>query len=45
MPGKRLALDIASKGEALSIDAPGAKISAPRDAKVFKKFSTMCLNW
>ena len=45
VPGKRLALDIASKGETISIDAPGAKISAPRDAKAFKKFSAMCLNW
>ncbi len=45
VPGKRLALDIAGKGETISIDAPGAKISAPRDAKAFKKFSVMCLNW
>ena len=45
VPGKRLALDIASKGEAVGIDAPGAKISAQRDAKAFKKFSAMCLNW
>jgi hypothetical protein len=45
VPGKRLALDIASKGETVSIAAPGAKISAPRDAKAFKKFSAMCLNW
>jgi hypothetical protein len=43
VPG--LALDIASKGETISIDAPGAKISAPRDAKAFKKFSALCLNW
>ena len=34
-----------SKGETISIDAPGAKISAPRDAKAFKKFSALCLNW
>ena len=45
VPGKRLAIDIADKGETISIDAPGAKILAPRDAKVFKKFSAMCLNW
>jgi len=45
VPGKRLAIDIADKGETISIDAPGAKISAVRDAKVFKKFSAMCLNW
>jgi hypothetical protein len=45
VPGKRLAIDIADKGETISIDAPGAKISAARDAKVFKKFSAMCLNW
>jgi hypothetical protein len=44
-PGKRLAVDIADKGERISIDAPGAKISAARDAKIFKKFSAMCLNW
>jgi hypothetical protein len=45
VPGKRLAIDIADKGETISIDAPGARISARRDAKVFKKFSAMCLNW
>jgi hypothetical protein len=45
VPGKRLAVDIADKGEKISIDAPGAKISAVRNAKVFKQFSAMCLNW
>jgi hypothetical protein len=45
VPGKRLAVDIADKAERISIDAPGAKLSAPRDAKVFKTFSTRCLNW
>jgi hypothetical protein len=45
VPGKRLAVDIADKGETISIDAPGAKFSAARDAEAFKKFSTMCLNW
>jgi len=45
VPGKRLAIDIADKGETISLDAPGAKILAPRDATVFKKFSAMCLNW
>ncbi|MGH6749557.1 MAG: hypothetical protein ACRECI_09620 [Methyloceanibacter sp.] len=45
VPGKQLAIDIADKGETISIDAPGAKISALRDAKVFKRFSAMCLNW
>ncbi|HMK42119.1 MAG TPA: hypothetical protein VK451_11245, partial [Methyloceanibacter sp.] len=45
VPGKRLAIDIADKGEAISLDAPGAKILAPRDSTVFKKFSAMCLNW
>ena len=45
VPGKRLAVDIADKGETISVDAPGAKILAPRDATVFKKFSAMCLNW
>ena len=44
-PGKSLALDIAGKAKALSIDAPGAKISAPADPAVFKKFSVNCLNW
>jgi hypothetical protein len=45
VPGKRLAVDIADKGEKISINAPGAKFSAPRDPKAFKKFSAMCLNW
>jgi hypothetical protein len=45
VPGKRLAVDIADKADRISIDAPGAKIFAPRDAKLFKKFSAMCLNW
>jgi hypothetical protein len=45
VPGKRAAVEIADKAERISIDAPGAKFSAPRDAKVFKKFSQMCLNW
>ena len=43
--GKELALDIADKGRTLSIDAPGAKVSAPADAETFKTFATMCLNW
>jgi hypothetical protein len=45
VPGKSLALDIASKGRKLSIDAPGAKIAAPADPATFKKFSVSCLNW
>ncbi len=45
VPGKRLAVEIADKGERISIDAPGAELAAPRDAKAFKKFSAMCLNW
>ena len=45
VPGKELALDIASKGRKLIIDAPGAKIAAPADATAFKKFSVRCLNW
>jgi hypothetical protein len=45
VPGKQLALDIADKGRKVSIDAPGAKVSAPADAKAFKTFATMCLNW
>ncbi len=44
-PGKSLALDIAGKAKALSIDAPGAKISAPADPAAFRKFSVSCLNW
>jgi len=45
VPGKSLALDIASKGQKLVIDAPGAKIAAPADAAAFKKFAVSCLNW
>jgi hypothetical protein len=45
IPGKSLALDIASKSRKLSIDAPGAKIAAPADPTAFKKFSVSCLNW
>jgi len=44
-PGKSLALDIAGKAKALSVDAPGAKISAPADPAAFRKFSVSCLNW
>jgi hypothetical protein len=45
IPGKSLALDIAGKATALSIDAPGAKIAAPADPGAFKKFRVSCLNW
>ena len=45
VPGKDLAVDIASKAKVLSIDAPGAKITAPADPVAFKKFSVGCLNW
>jgi hypothetical protein len=45
VPGKGLALDIASKGRKLVIDAPGAKIVALADAAAFKTFSVSCLNW
>ena len=45
VPGKTLALDIAHKGRALAVDAPGVKISAPADAAAFKKFAASCLNW
>ena len=45
MPGKSLALDIAGKAKALSIDAPGAKFTAPADPAAFKKFRVSCLNW
>ena len=44
-PGKSLALDIAGKAKALSLDAPGAKISVPADPAAFKKFRVSCLNW
>jgi hypothetical protein len=44
-PGKDLALDIAHKARTISIDAPGAKISAPADDAAFKKFAVSCLNW
>jgi hypothetical protein len=43
--GKSLALDIASTGQRLVLDAPGAKIAAPADPAAFKKFSVSCLNW
>ena len=45
VPGKTLALDIAGKAKALSIDAPGAKFTAPADPAAFKKFRVSCLNW
>ncbi len=45
VPSKDLAVDIASKAKMLSIDAPGAKITAPADPVAFKKFSVGCLNW
>ena len=45
VPSKDLAVDIASKAKVLSIDAPGAKITAPADPVAFKKFSVGCLNW
>jgi hypothetical protein len=45
VPGKSLALDIAGKAKALSIDAPGAKFTAPADPAAFKKFRVSCLNW
>jgi hypothetical protein len=45
VPGKSLALDIASKGRRLVVDAPGAKIAASADPSAFKKFSVSCLNW
>ena len=45
VPGQAARARHRVKGETMSIDAPGAKISAPRDAKAFKKFSAMCLNW
>lgn len=45
VPGKTLALEIASQAKVLSIDAPGAKIAAPAEPAAFKKFRVSCLNW
>jgi hypothetical protein len=44
-PGVEPALDIAEKVTKLSIDAPGARISAPADEKAFSKFAGLCRNW
>ena len=44
-PEKRPALEIAEEAVQLSIDAPGAKISAPADAKKFAEFAELCRNW
>jgi hypothetical protein len=45
VPGKALALDIAEKGKAVSLDAPGAKIAALADEASFQKFAGFCRNW
>jgi hypothetical protein len=45
MGGRQLALDIAEKGQKLSIDAPGAKLSVPADEESFKRFAGFCRNW
>jgi hypothetical protein len=45
VPTKRLAIDIAERGKALSIDAPGAKLSVQADETVFRKFAGLCRNW
>jgi hypothetical protein len=45
VPGKELALNIGDKGRTLSLDAPGAKVSVAAEAKTFKRFAAMCLNW
>ncbi len=44
-PGTAPALDIAEKATKISIDAPGAKVSAPADEKAFSKFAGLCRNW
>jgi hypothetical protein len=44
-PGLEPALDIAENVTKLSIDAPGAKVSAAADEKAFTKFAVLCRNW
>jgi hypothetical protein len=43
--GVEPALDIAENVTKLSIDAPGAKLSAVADEKAFTKFAVLCRNW
>jgi hypothetical protein len=43
--GKALALDIAERGKAVSLDAPGVKIAASADETSFQKFAGFCRNW
>jgi hypothetical protein len=45
LPGLRPAFEIAEKATKLSIDAPGAKISAAADPEQFAKFAGYCRNW
>jgi hypothetical protein len=44
-PGTAPALDIAEKATKISIDAHGAKVSAPAEEKAFSKFAGLCRNW
>ena len=44
-PGIEPALDIAENVTKISIDAPGAKLSANADEKAFTKFAVLCRNW
>ena len=44
-PGVEPALDIAENVTKLSIDAPGARLSAVADEKAFTSFAVLCRNW
>jgi hypothetical protein len=44
-PGLEPALDIAENVTKLSIDAPGAKVSAAADETAFTSFAVLCRNW
>ena len=44
-PGVEPALDIAENVTKLSIDAPGAWLSAVADEKAFTSFAVLCRNW
>lgn len=43
--GRAMALRFADKMTSAEIDAPGAKVSAVRDAAVFRKFAAACRTW
>jgi hypothetical protein len=45
IPGLRPAFEIAEKATRISIDAPGAKVSASADEQQFVKFAGLCRNW